>query len=219
MRYPVIIVLIVGGIFLLAWLASGRRIPVLVHAGAVSAALATVVFLLWLRSAGKVIELEAWGAVIAVPVLVYVTFTFMHAMHTAEKNAGTVHDDVPSAPVPVLPEDWRPAGQPAPLTPEEKVRAATVQIWMVLWQLPDKDWDAFCLSADDAQRLFQAKQDDHLIKSWGRVFQRDPQTLLAWYEERTRSPDSSVREDDSRTAREILRRAETGVREPIIIRT
>ena len=139
MRYPVIIVLIVGGIFLLAWLASGRRIPVLVHAVAVFAALATVVFLLWLRGAGKVIELEAWGAVIAVPVLVYVTFTFMHAMHTAEKNAGTVHDDVPSAPVPVLPEDWRPAGQPAPLTPEEKVRAATVQIWMVLWQLPDKD--------------------------------------------------------------------------------
>ncbi|MBF8270439.1 MAG: hypothetical protein HW386_2148, partial [Gammaproteobacteria bacterium] len=79
MRYPIIIVLVVGGIFLLAWLVSGRRIPVLVHAGAVFAALATIAFLLWLRSGGKVIEPVAWIAVILMPVLVYVTFAFAHA--------------------------------------------------------------------------------------------------------------------------------------------
>ena len=218
MRYPVMVVLVVGGIFLLAWLVSGRRIPVLVHTGAIFAALATIAFLSWLHSSGKEIEPVAWIAVILMPVLVYVTFAFTHTMHGAEHGEGTMPDAVVPDPVPE-PEPWMPAGPPDPLTPDEKARATTVQVWKVCWQLPDKDWDAYCLIADAAQRLYQVKQEDHLLKTWGRVVQRDPQTLLAWYEERSPWPGATVEEDDHRIAREILRRADAGVHEPLIIRT
>ena len=219
MRYPAIVVFVLGLIFLLAWLVSGRRIPVPVHVVAVSAALGTVAFLMWLRTGGKVIEPAAWIAVVVMPVAVYVSFTFMHAMHTAEKYDGKKEAaNLPPA-LPVDPEPWRPAGPSTPLTPEEQARAAAVQIWMVYWQLPDKDWDAFCLSAEDAQRLFELKDADSLIRSWGHAGLRDPQTLLAWYEGRIEWPGSIREENDHRIAREILRRADAGQREPVVIKT
>lgn len=219
MRYPAIIVLVVGGLILLGWLLSGRRMPVLVHVGAVAAALATVAFLLWLRSRGKEIELEAWGAVVAVVVMVYITYAFGHAMHAEETRDDTAVDRAPPPTAVAAPEAWTPAGSAAILTPDEKARAAQVRVWTVLWQLPDKDWEAFCISADEAERLFRAKEEDHLLKRWGRVHKRDPQTLLAWYEDRVRGPRSSGQEIDHRTAREILRRADAGEREPVVIRT
>ena len=146
MRYPAIFVLVLGGMALLAWWASGRRIP-----------LAT----------------EAW-----------------------------------------VPKD--PGG---PLTPEEKSRAAQLKVWPVWWQLPDKDWEALCLCADDAERLFAARQDDLLLKTWGRVGKREPQALLAWLEANARAASGAGLEDGHRAARELLRRSETTEKEPLTLRT
>lgn len=219
MRYPAIIVFVVGGIFLLAWLASRRRMPVLVHVGAVVGALATIAFLLWLRSRGKAIEPEAWGAVVAVAVMVYVSYAFGHAMHAEEKKSdGTVHDGALPSPAPVASETWAPKGSGTPLTPDERARAAQLPVWLVHWQLPDKDWEALCLSTEDAERLFRAKQDDHLLKSWGRVGKRDPQSLLAWFEGQARAAHLSRLDDHHRTVREVLRRSAAGEREAVVVR-
>lgn len=219
MRYPIVVVLIFGGLVLLAWMVSGRRLPVLVHAGAVLAALATLAFLLWLRRGGTVIEPEAWVAVVAVPVLVYVNFAFIRAMHGAEKSDGTAREGALPPPTPAAPEAWTPRGSDARLTPDEETRAGALSIWPIWWELPDKSWEALCLDANDANRLLALQQDDHRLKSWGKTGKGERRTLLEWHQGVTRGKKPSDIGDQHRTVREVLRRADAGEREPLVIRT
>lgn len=218
MRYPVIIVFVLGGLILLGWLLSGRRIPALVHVGAVFAALGTVAFLLWLRSAGKEIEPEAWAAVLVLPIFVYVSFAFIHAMHSEEKHESASGDSAMPPSAPAVSETWAPEGLGTLLTPDERARAAALSVWTVWWELPDKSWEAFCLDAGDAEKLLALKRDDHLVKSWGKAGMGARRTLLEWHDAATRGKKPPDGGDERRTAREILRRAGAGERVPLVIR-
>jgi hypothetical protein len=218
MRYPVIVEAVIGGILLLARLAGGRRLPLLVHVGAAVSVLTTAAFMTWLRYRGMEVESRDWIMVILAPLMVYLSYSFIHALHAPDTGMAGVTGGKAQAPaIPDL-EPWLPAGLATPLSAEEKERAAQVMIWRVCWQLPDKDWDAYSLSADAAQRLFDDRENDHLQRTWGKVSRQESQTLLAWYEARTHAARASGNDADNRIAREILRRAAAGSSEPLVIR-
>lgn len=222
MRYPTVIILVFGGLALLAWWASGRRMPITIHAAAIVAALLGVTVPLWLLKSGMNFEPEMWAAVVVLPALVYIHFAFYRAFLVEEKPAAdqAARDAVaPLAPAPIATDVWMPTGAGAPLTPDEKARAAQLPVWLVWWQLPDKDWEALCLSSEVAEQLFRAKQDDHLLKTWGKIAKREPQTLLAWLEAATRGAHPYTLEDPHRTVREVLRRSDASARQPVIIKT
>lgn len=107
----------------------------------------------------------------------------------------------------------------ASLTPAERARAETIPVWIVWWELPDKSWEAVCLSEEEAEGELRRRQEDHLIKSWGNAGKSPQQSLLQWLESNTRAGRSVDTGTYTDAAREVLQRIEAGVPGPIIVRT
>ncbi|HAV23800.1 MAG: hypothetical protein A3H45_01610 [Ignavibacteria bacterium RIFCSPLOWO2_02_FULL_55_14] len=103
-----------------------------------------------------------------------------------------------------------------PLPAEDRRRSAGVQVWIVSWELPDKSWEAVCLSEEMAAAECQRRKNDSLVTSWGSVQCQGPMTLEAWYDGHTRH-NSSDASTYVQALQDVL--SPDSERSPVIVRT
>jgi hypothetical protein len=105
------------------------------------------------------------------------------------------------------------------LSPDELRRAADARVWIVWWEEPEKSWEAICLGAAEADRLFAARESDPTLRSWGKVGRRDPQSLLQWLEGHLQAVHASSAGDYADAAREVLGRLAADRPGPLVLRS
>jgi hypothetical protein len=97
--------------------------------------------------------------------------------------------------------------------------AAAASVWVVWWELPDKSWQAICLSQAESEKEYETRQSDHLLELWGKVGKNDPQTLLDWLENHLRTAHPVCADDFINPAKEVLRRLSAGEPGPVVVST
>lgn len=103
------------------------------------------------------------------------------------------------------------------LTPEERRAASQMPVWVVWWELPDRSWEALCRSEQEAQAESKRRNDDHVVRTWGRCGISEPQMLLEWFERQVAA--AGTADDHLAALRELLRRAAEDEPGAVIVRT
>jgi hypothetical protein len=204
------LILITGAIGLAVLWAARGEIPRVIHGAAVAAALAAGTFVSWLRASGTPVNDIAAGTPLVGAALVYLYYGYYRLVHAGD------------APPPAPPRAGATLVGPGasdPLAADERARAATLRVWPVAWELPDKSWEALCLSSQEAERTHAAQCGNHLVSTWGAAQRSEPQQLLAWVDGKATASDKTLRGQANQAAREALRRSAAGEPGPIVIRT
>lgn len=106
------------------------------------------------------------------------------------------------------------------LTAIEAEFAAAIPVWVVWWEDPERSWEAICLSQAEAEKEYESRQADHLLKSWGKVGRSGQQSLLQWLEGHLGAAAPGGGADEFvNPAKEVLRRISAGETGSVILRT
>jgi hypothetical protein len=97
--------------------------------------------------------------------------------------------------------------------------AGATPVWVVWWEEPERSWESICLSPEESQREYDARQADHLIKHWGKVGKSDRQSLLEWLEGHLRTASPGSANDFVNPVKEILKRVSARESGPVVVRT
>ncbi len=103
----------------------------------------------------------------------------------------------------------------------ESVMLAAEQttVWIVDWELPDKSWEALCVSPDAAQRLWEEKRNDHVITSWGAATLRGEKVLFQWFVEQIQSSHPAEYDKFVTVVDNVLRERSAPAPQPVVVRT
>lgn len=105
------------------------------------------------------------------------------------------------------------------LAPAELQAAAETSVWVVWWEEPEKSWESVCLSPAEAEREYEARQNNSAIQNWGKAGKSDRQTLLEWFEGHLRVVHPSSTDQYAKTAKEAIRKVSAGEAGPVTLRT
>lgn len=93
-----------------------------------------------------------------------------------------------------------------------------LQVWVVSWELPDKSWEAICLSEATADSMLREKEADSLIAKWGNAKRLGPSSLLEWYSSHVH-PSSTDVQACADVVTQVLKQSEESTQEPVVLRT